>query len=143
MLPTKINSVNQPLYLSRTKFKSRSRNFGNEDELEALLRENNFAIAYPERLSLSEQIYLVNKHEIIVGIRGSALHSVLFDLTNQKSLVCLADKGKIQLNYLLIDAVKNTKSFYISCLERKQKNQQTQVLNVDDAISGLKEIGLV
>jgi Glycosyltransferase 61 len=149
ILPTKLNKTMQPLYISRAKFISNnsSRSIENEKILEEKLRDKNFAIAYPEQLSLEEQIYLINKHEVIVGVCGSALHNILFDISNKINLICFADKDRIHPNFLLIDAIKQSNSIYISTLKRdnnegKPEYRQNRVIDLNSAISGLKESGL-
>lgn len=140
----------RPLYLSRSKLDRTNafRSIERELELEEILREKNFSIVYPETLSLEEQITLLNKHEIIVGVWGSALHNVLFDISGKKKLVCLGDIDHINPNFFLVDGIKKIDSVYISALEVGQdpalaQLNQTRKIDLDRAVAGLQAIGLV
>ncbi|MEG3438153.1 glycosyltransferase 61 family protein [Pannus brasiliensis CCIBt3594] len=140
----------QPLYLSRSKLDRTNsfRSIERELELEAILREKNFSIVHPETLSLEEQITLINKHEIIVGVWGSALHNVLFDISRKKKLVCLGDIDMPNRSFFLVDGIKKIDSVYISALEVGEdpalaKLNQTRKIDLDRAIAGLRSLDLV
>jgi len=149
LLPKTNETTSQPLYFSRSALKSNLRLIVNEKQLEVKLREKGFAIRYPEQLSLGEQIALINRHSVLVGPAGSALHGILFDLSSNRNLVCLAEAMAVNMNCLLIDAVKGVKSVYIGVLTvdpetvHKKINLQNRVLDVDLSLRGLKEIGLI
>jgi Glycosyltransferase 61 len=154
LLPEKTKKTEQPLYFSRRKLTKNNsfRSIQNEDKLEKILRSKNFAIAYPEYLSLEEQIHLINKHEVLIGVCGSALHSVLFDLSSSINLVCLTDNTFSNNNFILIDAIKRSKSAYINSIElylepgkdiHKDIWRRNRVINLDIASSSLKELGIL
>ncbi len=148
-LPKKVQTTSQPLYLSRKHLHKNARLIINESLLEEKLSKSGFAIVYPEKLSLQEQIYLINKHEVIVGAIGSALHSVLFDISSQRNLVCFGSQERIRTTYLIIDAIKSVNSIYISALQqdpnclKTKKSRQNQLIDLDIAIDGLKKFGLI
>lgn len=131
-------TTSQPLYLSRTRLQksASNRNIFNEIELENQLREAGCAIVYPETKTLTEQINLINQHETIIAISGSALHNVLFDLSNNKKVICLSGKKHINRALVYIDEMKNIESFYIGCLD-------SQTLDLDTTIDCLKSLGIV
>jgi len=52
----------QPLYLSRRRLPSSQRQMIGEDQLEELLQQNGFRIAYPEQMQFEEQVRLINSH---------------------------------------------------------------------------------
>lgn len=143
------NKIEQPLYMSRKKLNKNNsfRSLLNEEELEDKLREKNFKIVYPEQLTFEEQIQLVNQYEVIIGVCGSALHNILFDLSGSH-LVCLGDLDYIHPNFVLIDAIKSRDSSYIAALEiesnsTEERHKKTRILNVEKTISGLKSMGLL
>ena len=151
MLQTRGQTTSQPLYFSRTKLSQRKRLNINERKLERELRKKNFFICYPEELSLKEQIHLINKHEIIIGTLGSALHGILFDISPVKNMVCFGQKETLNIAFLIIDAIKSVNSTYIGALELKENSnlsktriaKQNRILDLDVAIEGLKNIGLL
>ena len=106
----------QPLYFSRRCLDSDKRLVINEDKLEKELQRQGFAIYYPEQLSLKQQIYLINKHEVVVGTAGSALHNVLYDISASRNLVCFTYEASSNTNFFIIDALKSVNSSYISAL---------------------------
>lgn len=137
------------LYLSRTKLTKENslRKIINEVELEKALIEKDFVIAYPEKLSIREQIKLVNEHQKIVGVVGSALHLSLFCLNKDAEFFYIADKDFIDRNFLLVDGIKDYKSSFISNLLRENKPnketwQQNRTVDVKHALKNLKELGL-
>jgi len=143
-------TTNQPVYLSRSKLNRKFRQITNEDKLEILLREKGFLICYPEKLSLQEQIQLVNKHEVIIGSLGSAFHSILFDVSSTRNSVCFGLKEQfINSNYFIIDAIKSVNATYIAALEQDpdcthtEPWLQTNILDLEVAVNGLKHIGLL
>jgi hypothetical protein len=151
LLPDKISRTDQPLYISRVKLtrKNFNRNIIGEDKLEDILRDKNFAIAYPEELTLKQQIYLINKHNVIIGPWGSSLHTILFDISGKKNLVCISDDCFINPNFFLFDAVKSISSIYIPALRIGQDNQKgrysnfNRLLDVDLVLSGLKNFNII
>lgn len=149
MLQESQQRTSQPLYLSRTKLHKKNRLVANELELENKLREKGFLICYPETLTLKEQINLINKHEVIVGTRGSALHSILFDISPVRNIVSFAGKKAPCRNQLIIDNVKSVNSVYIGALgkdpncSKAQRWSQNLILDLDIALDGLKEHNLL
>src|SRR5262249_31841805 len=102
VLTQKPDETSQPLYFSRTRLRKDNslREVEHENKLEEILRKKKCAIVYPEELALKEQIWLINKHRVIIGVCGSALHSILFDLTENTHLVCINDDDRIDYNFL-------------------------------------------
>ncbi|MDJ0742796.1 MAG: glycosyltransferase 61 family protein [Xenococcaceae cyanobacterium MO_167.B27] len=148
LLPKKLKTTSQPLYFSRRYLDPKKRLIINESLLEEKLSKSGFAIVYPEKLSLQEQIELINKHELIVGTLGSALHSILFDISSQRNLVSFGTQEELNTNYLIIDAIKSVNSIYISALQKdpncfKTTSNRNRILDLDIAISGLQKFGLI
>jgi hypothetical protein len=144
----------QPLYLSRAKLRKLMYRPANEAQLMEILAEKGYAIAFPERLTLQQQIHLINKHETIIGLMGSALHGVLFDLSPEASrnLVCLAEKvssaeSRVQ-TYMVIDMIKAVKSTYIFAIDAVQSSDWRArnagaVLDLETTLRGLRELHLL
>ncbi len=146
LLPDKVTQTEQPLYISRTNLKKANRQILGEEQLENILRERGFAIIYPENLTLQEQIYLVNKHKYIVGTWGSSLHTIIFSLSDSKNIFCLSDKDNLFIAFAQFDALKSVNSTYIAAIksEREDDSHKGQkILDVDAALSGLKESNLL
>ena len=70
----------QPVYLSRRLLPSHLRQIVGEFEVEEILRDNGFLIAYPETMAFEDQIRLINRHTDIFTTAGSAAYNVLFAL---------------------------------------------------------------
>lgn len=142
--------TSQPLYFSRSKLNRRLRHVVNETVLEQELIKRGVAICHPELVTLSEQIRLVNRHELIIGSLGSALHSVLFDVSSSRNLVCLGSKEKfVNTNYLMIDAIKSVNSVYVGALERDPSCDETawwsqnRLVDVGLVVSVLQDVGVL
>jgi capsular polysaccharide biosynthesis protein len=99
------------LYLSRSKLSNQKRKVINETDIESLI---DGTVIYPEKLSIEEQITLINEHSVIVGCLGAALHLLLFRLSPPKRVVVLwrSEKPNTYPNYLFIDKMKNIESEY-------------------------------
>lgn len=105
----------QPLYLSRRRLSSRQRPAIGEAELEQILQANGFRIAYPETMSIADQVRMINAHKDIVSSLGSAAHSVLFALHHPR-LHLLASREDIPANYFLCSAIADAPTTFVNCL---------------------------
>jgi hypothetical protein len=110
-----VSPSDQPLYLSRRMLSSRQRPIIGEEELEEVLREQGFAIAYPERMPFPEQVRLINGHKEIFSSLGSAAHSVLFAL-HRPRLHLLTGRENIPANYFLCSSIAETPTTFVNCL---------------------------
>jgi hypothetical protein len=110
-----VSPTEQPLYLSRRRLTSGQRQVVGETELEDILRQSGFAIAYPETLSIEDQIRLVNSHSDIFSSLGSAAHSILFALDGPR-LHLLANRENVPANYFLCSALAGVPTTFINCL---------------------------
>lgn len=106
-----LDSIDAPVYLSRSKLNSSSRLIKNEEALESRLSSFGYKIVYPEDLSLDDQISLFNSRHPVVGFIGSAFHSSLFTISNEKRF-CIFSGENVNPRFLLIDAIKNYHSTY-------------------------------
>ncbi|WP_438865001.1 glycosyltransferase family 61 protein [Neptunicella sp.] len=127
------------VYLSRSALHSSKRIVKDEKELEILLEKAGFTIHHPEKMSLAEQIQLVNSAEFIVGTIGSALHSILFSYSNNVQLITLSNKN-INTNFFMIDAISGIKNTYIDCLSHFAKANENVELDVPKAFECIMKI---
>lgn len=105
----------QPLYLSRSRLSSRQRPVIGEPELEDVLRDNGFLVAYPETMTIEEQVRLINAHQDIFSCLGSAAHTILFAL-GQPRLHLLVSRDAIPANYFLCSALAAAPTAFVNCL---------------------------
>jgi hypothetical protein len=110
-----VKPSDQPLYLSRRRLTSRQRPVVGEPELEELLRDNGFVIAYPETMTIEDQVRLINGHSNIFSSLGSAAHSILFALGKPR-LHLLASRDDIPANYFLCSALADAPTTFVNCL---------------------------
>lgn len=152
ILPQQLEKTSQPLYLSRRLVESSSRNIINELELEKIFRSAGFAICYPEQLSLREQVLFINKHKVIIGPIGSALHGILFDISPHRNIVCLTDKDHFNPNFIMIDAIKSVQSAYVAALtldpnchkyNKYSRWKQNRIADLDMIVEALSSLGLM
>lgn len=107
----------EPVYLSRTKLDSSLTTIHDEMPIEEYCRARGFKIAYPESMSLKEQVVLFNKHDVFVGCAGSAFHSLLFRFVDRKTItIYLMPVKNHNSNYKLIDEMMGNEAHYIDCI---------------------------
>ena len=119
-IASRVEPSKQPVYLSRRLLPSSQRAIIGEAELEDVLRENGFLVAYPETMTFEEQVRLVNAHTDIFSSAGSAAHSVLFAL-NEPRLHLLTGGDQINLNFFLCSALAGAPTTFIKCLETGER----------------------
>jgi hypothetical protein len=150
----KIYETSQPLYLSRRLLSPDRRLIENEIELEEILIKKGVNVQHLQFLPLEEQIYLINRHQIILGPSGSALHTLIFSLKNGKYFVSLTRDHPIggNVTQMLIDLLKRNQSSYINCLnlsgsEEENKNiipwKRNLCMDLDIAISTIQNLGVI
>lgn len=107
--------ADRPLYLSRRRLSSGERPVVGESELEDLMREQGFAIAYPETMTIEDQIRLINSHSDIFSSVGSAAHSILFALGKPR-LHLLAHRDSVPANFFLCSMLAEAPTTFVNCL---------------------------
>jgi capsular polysaccharide biosynthesis protein len=100
----------QPVYLSRRLLSSYQRQIVGEFEFEEILRENGFQIAYPETMSIDDQIRLVNQHTHVFSSAGSAAYNILFALHHPTIHFLTADIPR--QDYFLLPIVSGADATY-------------------------------
>jgi capsular polysaccharide biosynthesis protein len=103
--------TDQPLYLSKTKLRRGVSKILNEIEIESYLRAKGARIIYPETMDILDQLAAVASHQMVVGVEGSALHTVVID-PRPKQILCISHSDRINSNYVLIDKGRRNDSVY-------------------------------
>ena len=75
------------IYLSRVHFAEKTGMEVGEKSIETIFAENGYKIVYPEQLSLTDQIALINKSEIIASLEGTIAHNSLFAAAGKEQIV--------------------------------------------------------
>ncbi|MCC2630191.1 MAG: hypothetical protein K0S14_3841, partial [Thermomicrobiales bacterium] len=122
--PERILALDEPTWLRRAIVPEPlfEQFYSGEPELEELLRENGFAIAYPETMTIEDQIRLINSHADIFSSLGSAAHSILFALSKPRlhllasRLHLLASRDDIPANYYLCSMLADAPTTLVNCL---------------------------
>ena len=93
------------IFASRQGFDNRS--IDNFEQVRPILEEYNFTIIRPEELDFVEQLNLYAKSSIILGVRGSSLHSMIFA---QDADICeiFPPAGHTAQNYVLANGLGHT-----------------------------------
>ena len=158
---SEVTTTEQPLYLSRRLLTKGVRYYQGEEKLEALLVDRGVRVVHPQLLPFDEQLRVINTHRHILGIMGSAMHTIAFSVTPGK-VVYLAP-GWVHNNYFLIDSCTGLKSSYINACDknellvywtklrnkiyRKLRNSDPfpvrYKLNIDAVTNRLKEAGYI
>jgi hypothetical protein len=107
-------SIQQPVYLSRSKLPAKLRAIVGEDELERTLRDRGFHVAYPETLPFAEQVRLVNRHAHVITNDGSAAYNLLFALGGP-TVHYLTDGAQVP-DYFLVPRLVGSFANFINCL---------------------------
>jgi capsular polysaccharide biosynthesis protein len=109
-------SLGFKIYVSRRYVSNQKRRIENEVEVEDFLRKKGFIVIFPEQMTLMDQINLFNAAGLIVGPAGSAFHTILF-LRNKPRIEIFTNF--INLNYVLIDSLKNCNVRYSNLFSKR------------------------
>jgi capsular polysaccharide biosynthesis protein len=130
---TKIQTTDRPLYLSRRLLNRGARKVAGEELLEDLLLRNGFHVVHPQFLSIEEQIYLINRHEHIVGIVGSAMHNLVFSLS-AKTVTYIASENNLPPSYIMLDKLCQNRSTYVNSYKPIQINSESKDDNYSERL---------
>lgn len=138
-----IGRSDQPVFYSRTRLPSDKRRLEGEDRVEEYCRKKGALIVYSEKLSLAEQIEIVEKHDVFIGTVGSAFHALLFR-NSKRPLKCVylvpERKGGFPRNWELIDQAMGNQVENIVCCFSKDKKSKTGYINYSLATDALDKI---
>jgi hypothetical protein len=101
----------RPAYLSKSRLLAGIWHLANESDFETALSERDFAIFYPEQMSIGEQIALFNNRSVVCGTVGSAHHTDVF-AENPARIVGLALDCVMYSTQLVIDKISGTHAEY-------------------------------
>jgi len=125
-------------YLSRRKLPDEKGKIKGERTIEKMVKKNGGDVYYPERLSFEKQIEIVNSYRIIAGCKGSALHTLLFKVSDiPLKVVLFCSEQEEFKNHEAINRIKNIACDYVTgsltddpgC--RKKGSNQNQIINLD------------
>lgn len=108
-----------PVYLSKTRLRSGVRRVTNEHQLEAFLRARGVEIAYPELLSVREQIGWFAGGRTVVGTTTSCFHLSLF-APPEGRIIALEPWGKVNSNHRMFDKLNGNRAVYLEPLGTRQ-----------------------
>lgn len=128
----------QPVYLSRAAVAHPIRAIREESELEAIVRDRGYHVAFPDRMSFDEQVLLFNAHTDYVGCGGSALHSVLF--SRQHPRIHQFDDRIPFADFQVGPALAGASVTVLKCLEKTDKGVTQLTLDVPRAIAYLDQV---
>lgn len=123
--------TNPNIYLSRNFFDNRK--LLNEQNIEHIFYKNNFAILYPETMSLKDQINITSKAKVIAGPIGTQLHNIFFrgNLKTLTKALILAPLGLNFKNYLLTNHIYNIETNIIYGKYLQNKNPLSDPWKID------------
>lgn len=117
-------SPNINLYISR-RFASR-RKLSNEEQIHSILKKYNFAIVFPELLSLNDQALLFSKCNNLISLHGAGLSNMLFVDNNCKILELRPKNDSLNNCYFSLASALDLEYLYLLCdCERANDNSQT------------------
>lgn len=97
-------------YISRNRLSSGTHKIINEEKIENTLSKIGVSIFYPEELSISDQVNIIEKYRC-AGFIGSFFHNCVFASCNPEFL-CLSYGENLNLNYSLLDFISNSRGDY-------------------------------
>ena len=106
----KSGEAQKRIYLSRRKVGKRV--CLDEDVLESIFIKNGFEVVFPEMLSFEEQVFLVNKSDVVAGLSGSALHLSQF-MKERSKLIALTPVGHVMPDLAPVSKIKNIDLLYL------------------------------
>lgn len=129
-----------PVYLSRTRLTGEDKLVDGENAVEEYAESIGLHIVHPQNLSLTEQIELVNKYDMFIGVMGSAFHNLLFRYKQNPAhllYLCL-DIEEARSNYRQIDSVMGNVSSLCPCVRLTSETPRRLLLNPEAAIRSIK-----
>ena len=116
-----------------------------ESLLERTFKENGYHIIHPEKCSFREQLRSLKGAKVVVGLSGSALHTLMFLDQVPSALVEIQRRGIANGTQNIINRTKNIKSFIISGIIEESRNDSRAaiLLDINKIISELKELGFI
>jgi hypothetical protein len=135
----------RPVYLTRQFLPAESRRSASEATLVRELERRDFLVVSPERIGLREQVKLFERHSLIVGMMGSAFHTLLLARRQPDRVGYLVRTDHLHDQYPVLDALNRTPSAYIGCLDvdvdsAKPGFTRDVVIDVEMALSAVESL---
>jgi hypothetical protein len=108
--------------------------YSNEDVVEQILLRNGWNIIYPETMSVAEQLHEISSSEIVLGIEGSAFHSIIL-LKNLHTKI-FAIKREKNDNYITI---RNKKKFNYNRVDLNDTSCQNYSIDLHKLLYSIKK----
>ena len=127
------------IYVSRDKCQNAK--IKNEAAFQKKILKLGFEIVHPESLTIKEQVSLYESASIIIGIEGSALHTLMF-CSFPKTVVVLRRRNELVQNFRLQSAVQpHIKWIEIGCMNTyAQSFNDVSEMDIDSAIDSIKNL---
>lgn len=106
-----VDSVERPVYLSKSRLRSGVVRMVNEPALEEELARRGVDIVYPEELPFAEQVRLFATRRLVMGTAGSALHSSIFAPPGRR-ILALHWEERLRSTFALLDRLGGTEARY-------------------------------
>lgn len=100
------------VYLSKSRLGSGVNGLAGEAFIDLKMKQAGFEIVYPEAMTVAEQITMFRTAELIVGIAGSAFHTLALVPGTQAKRVIFTLEEFLNSNFLLIDRVSGGSAEY-------------------------------
>jgi len=116
-----------------------------ERELESVLADDGWEIAYPETLSPQEQALLFHEDNVLLGLQGSAMHLGLFAPPGRKVVhLC---RGQGYRGYYVLDDLMEADAIYFDAMDQPDLPSKPItgpfLLNLDATLGFLRDEGLL
>jgi capsular polysaccharide biosynthesis protein len=106
-----VDSVSEPLYLSKTRLKIGVGHFADEDRIVHKLSEVGAQIFFPEEHTFADQVAALARHKTIIGTTGSAFHTSIFSAPG-RNIIGINPTALTNTNYTMLDIINKNRSRY-------------------------------
>ncbi len=112
------------VYISKQMLTSGVTRLEGEDYVAQTLSDAGYQIAFPEQMSVAEQVNLFRKARLIVGTAGSAFHTQAFARHNDGDRIVLSYDSFVSSNFKLLDKVFGGTTHYRSISRHVERVEQ-------------------
>lgn len=133
-----INNSPKKVWLSRSSLNKGA--IAGEVDFASALEKENFAIVYPEQLSLAEQIGIFQQADHIAGFTGSAFHTVLLAKNHGARLIQFSRTDKLHVNYPIFTDITDFASEFHNYFLRYGQLKNVNTANVVQDLSQIWQV---
>jgi capsular polysaccharide biosynthesis protein len=101
-----------PVYLSRTRLPGHLRATLGERDLERRLARQGVRVVHPQELPLDEQLRIVSRARVVIGLEGTALHLTLFRSGEGAQTFALSNRLP-EVNQLRVDRLRGAENVHL------------------------------